>query len=164
MSNRAEESKRKIKDELEKLRYEYKVELPKKIAQAREHGDLKENADYHAARERQSFVQARISFLNQQLSQLDSMAQSAAEDKVGFGVKIKARDMDSDDMIEFTFVSPGEVNPSKGFISLNSPIGIAFNNKGVGEEAVANIPAGKKRYFIEQLIMPDGTILEAQKA
>lgn len=157
-----EESKKKLKDELEKLKYEYKIELPKKISHARSHGDLKENADYHAARERQSFVKAKIAQLSKQLSQLNEMNISeGCEEKVGFGTRITVIDRDTEDRIEFTFVSPNEVNPSQGMISLSSPIGMAFQNKQVGSEVEANIPAGRKRYFIEKLVTAGGKTLEA---
>ncbi|MBN2403880.1 MAG: transcription elongation factor GreA [Spirochaetes bacterium] len=153
MSETLEEKKQKIKEELENLRYEFKVELPKKIAQARSYGDLKENADYHASRERQSFVKARLSQLNSQLSQLSNINISQIEEnKVGYGSRVTVLDIDNNEMIEFTFVHPNEVKPSEGKISANSPIGAALNNRTVGEEVEASIPAGKKRYLIQKLI------------
>jgi transcription elongation factor GreA len=162
MSEDIDLKKKQLKAELETLRYEFKVDLPKIIAQARSYGDLKENADYHAARERQSFVKARIAQLNGQLSQLNNMDSSKIEEKkVGYGSKITIRDMDSDDRIEFTFVHPNEVNPSEGKISANSPIGAALVNKCVGEEVEVQTPAGKKKFFIEKLVTFHGNVFEA---
>ncbi len=153
MSENFEEKKKSIREELENLRYEFKVELPKKIAQARSYGDLKENADYHAARERQSFVKARISQLNSQLSQLNNINVSQiVENKVGYGSRVTVLDMESNETIEFTFVHPNEVKPSEGKISINSPIGAALNNRCAGEEVEASIPAGKRRYLIRKLV------------
>lgn len=158
MSDSIEEKKREIKEELEKLKYEFKIDLPKKIAQARSYGDLKENADYHAARERQGFVKARIAQLNSQLSQLNNINLSQIEEnKVGFGSKVTILDLDSNEKFEFTFVHPNEVSPSEGKISANSPIGAALNNRCAGDEIEANIPAGKKRFFIEKLVTLHGT-------
>lgn len=153
MTENIDQKKKEIKNELENLKYEFKVDLPKKIAQARSYGDLKENADYHAARERQSFVKARIAQLNNQLSQLNNLNVSKIEEnKVGFGSKVTVVDLDSNEKFEFLFVHPNEVKPSEGKISVNSPIGAALNNRCVGEQVEASIPAGKKRYFIEKLI------------
>jgi transcription elongation factor GreA len=153
MSENIEEKKRQIKDELETLRYEFKVDLPKKIAQARSYGDLKENADYHASRERQSFVKARIAQLNGQLSQLNNIDVSRIEEnKVGYGSRVTVLDMESNETFEFTFVHPNEVKPSEGKISVSSPIGAALNNRCVGEEVEAATPVGKKNYCIKKLV------------
>jgi transcription elongation factor GreA len=153
MSENIEDKKKKLKVELEALRYEFKVDLPKKIAQARSYGDLKENADYHASRERQSFVKARISQLNSQLSQLNNMNVSQIEEnKVGYGSRVTVLDIENNETFEFTFVHPNEVKPSEGKISINSPIGAALNNRSVGEEVEASIPTGKKKYLIQKLV------------
>ena len=157
MSESIEEKKAAIKKEIETLKYEFKIELPKKIAQARSYGDLKENADYHAAKERQAFVKARLSQLNSQLSQLNNIDLNKIEDnKVGFGSKVTVLDLDSKEKYDFTIVHPNEVMPSEGKISISSPIGAALNNRCAGEEVEASIPAGKRRYFIERLVTLHG--------
>jgi transcription elongation factor GreA len=162
MPDDIELKKKQLKEELETLRYEFKIDLPKKIAQARSYGDLKENADYHASRERQSFVKARIAQLNGQLSQLNNMDSSKIEEsKVGFGSKITVMDLDSEDRIDFTFVHPNEVNPSEGRISANSPIGAALVNRCAGDIVEAVVPVGKKRFKIEKLITFHGNVFEA---
>lgn len=157
MSNELETKKQQIRDELEKMKYEFKVELPKKIAEAREYGDLKENAEYHAARERQSFVKARISQLTEQLNSLNDLnVTDIPEDKVGYGSSVTVIDIDSDDEIVFTFVSSNEVNPSQGKISVSSPIGAAMQNKTVGENVSVVIPSGKRNYLIKKIITIHG--------
>ena len=124
MTNDIDAKRQSIRDELDKLNYEFRVEIPKRIAEARAYGDLKENAEYHAARERQGFVKARISQLNLQLAQLkDLKIDDIADDRIGFGATVIVIDLDSDDRMEFVFVSPNEVDPSAGKISLSSPIG-----------------------------------------
>jgi len=157
MSAELEEKKQKVRDELEKLKYEFKVDLPKRISEAREYGDLKENAEYHAARERQSFVKARIAQLTDQLNKLNDLNMTdIAEDKVGYGSTVTVLDMELDDEIVFTFVSSNEVNPSEGKISVSSPIGAAMQNRKAGEEVEVNIPAGKRKYLIKKIVTIHG--------
>ncbi len=157
MSDDLDKKKQKIKEELDQLQYEFKVELPKVIAVARAYGDLKENAEYHAARERQSFVRARIGQLAEQLAQLDNINLSnLPADKVGFGSSVVIYDYNEEERIEFIFVSPNEVDPAEGKISLSSPIGTALQNKMVGDKVEITIPAGKRKYFIEKLVTIHG--------
>ena len=144
--------KNELKEEIEKLKYEFKVELPKIIATARAYGDLKENAEYHAARERQSFVKAKIAQLADRLGKLSELnIDDISVDRVGFGSQVTVIDLDSDDDIIFTIVSPEDVNPSEGKISGSSPFGAALINKSVGDKVEVNIPAGNRKYYIEKL-------------
>ncbi len=152
MSAELEEKKQIVRDELEKLKYEFKVDLPKRISEAREYGDLKENAEYHAARERQSFVKARIAQLTDQLNKLNDINMTdIPEDKIGYGSTVTVVDMDLDDEFVFTFVSSNEVNPSEGKISVSSPIGAAMQNKSIGDIVDVTIPAGKRKYLIKKI-------------
>ncbi len=154
------DTKNKIREELDSLKHEFKVELPKKIAEAREYGDLKENAEYHAARERQGFVKARIAQLTNQLNQLNEMnVDEIPEDRVGYGSVVTVTDLDGDDEQVFTFVSQNEVNPSEGKLSLNSPFGVAMQNKSVGEEVQVNIPAGVRELKIVKIVTIHGNEL-----
>ncbi len=161
MGDGLDAKRQSIRDELDRLNYEYKVEIPKRIAEARAYGDLKENAEYHAARERQGFVKARISQLNAQLGQMKELNIDAiAGDKIGFGTSVSVVDMDSEDRLEFVFVSPDEIDPSEGRISLSSPIGTALQNRQAGDTVEAVIPAGKRRYFIEKIVTIHGNVFE----
>ena len=161
MANDFEQKRQAIRDELERLNQEYKIEIPKRIAEARAYGDLKENAEYHAARERQGFVQARISQLNGQLAQLNNLnLGEIADECIAYGAAVTVVDLDSDDRIEFVFVTPNEVDPSAGKISLSSPIGNALQGKKVGETVEATIPAGKRRYYIEKIVTIHGNTFE----
>ncbi|HOP29609.1 MAG TPA: transcription elongation factor GreA [Spirochaetota bacterium] len=160
MSGELESKKQIVRDELEKLKHEFKVELPKRISEAREYGDLKENAEYHAARERQSFVQARIAQLTDQLNKLNDINLSdIPEDKVGYGSTVNVVDLDLDDEIIFTLVSSNEVNPSEGKISVSSPIGAAMQNKTAGDVVEVVIPAGKRKYLIKKIATIHGNEL-----
>lgn len=159
-----EEKKIELKEEIEKLKYEFKVDLPKRIAEARAYGDLRENAEYDAARERQAFVKARISQLSEQMSRLSEISTSdVAAHKVSYGTVVTVIDLDSDDRTEFTIVSSNEVNPSEGKISLSSPIGQALANRSVGEEIIVTIPSGKRKYYIEKIVSLSGETFEAVK-
>lgn len=161
MGDGIDAKRQSIREELDRLNYEYKVEIPKRIAEARAYGDLKENAEYHAARERQGMVKARISQLNGQLGQMKELNIDAiAEDKIGFGSSVSVVDMDSDDRLEFVFVMPDDVDPSEGKISLSSPIGTALQNRQAGDTVEAVIPAGKRRYFIEKIVTIHGNVFE----
>ncbi len=152
--------KQGIRDELEKLKNEFKIELPKRIAEAREYGDLKENSEYHAARERQSFVQARIAQLTDQLNRLNDINVSdIPDDRIGFGSIATVYDEIEEEEIVFQFVSSSEVNPSEGKISPSSPIGAALMNKTPGESVEIVIPAGKKQYLIKKIVTINGTEL-----
>ncbi len=161
MSIDLEAKKKELKAEIDKLNHEFKIELPKKIAEARAYGDLKENAEYHAARERQSFVKARISQLSDQLARLSDIdLANIPTDKIAYGSEVTVLDKVTEDTIEFRIVSSNEVNPSEGKISLSSPIGKALHNKGVGEEVEVVIPAGKRLYIVEKLVTIHGEVLE----
>jgi len=161
MSADLEQKKKDLKVELDKFQFEFKVELPKKIAEAREYGDLKENAEYHAARERQSFVKAKIGQISEQLAQLNEMnLDDLPKDKVAFGSIVKIIDVDTDDTMEFTFVSSNEVNPAQGKISMSTPYGEAMRNKGAGDTIEVVVPAGKRTFFIEKLTTVHGETFE----
>lgn len=160
MSSELEMNKQKVRDELEKLKHEYKVDLPKIISEAREYGDLKENAEYHAARERQSFVKARIGQLIEQLNQLNDLnLTDIPDDKVGYGSSVTVVDVDTDDEVTFTFVSSNEVSPSEGKISVSSPIGAAMQNRSAGDTVTVVIPAGKRNYLIKKIVTIHGNEL-----
>jgi transcription elongation factor GreA len=162
MSEAIEQKKKALQQEIQKLREEFQVELPKRIAEARSQGDLSENADFHAARERQAFVKARISQLSRQLSQYNELAAAAGdESKIGFGSVVVLLELNSNDRCEYTIVHPAEVDPAEGKISISSPVGLALHNHGVGEEVVVTVPVGQKRFFIEKITSLHGKVFTA---
>lgn len=152
-----EKIKQKLKDDLKKLKDEYTNELPKQIAEARELGDLKENAGYHAARERMGFVKAKMSQISEQLEKLHNIdIDTIPEDSVGFGSKIILLDLDTDSTMELNFVSQEEIDPLKGKITLATPYGRALGGKKVGEEVEVIIPAGIKKLKIQYILTIHG--------
>ena len=125
-------------------------------------GDLRENSEYDAARERQAFVKARIGQLSRQLKQYDEVSASTVDEKkIGFGSVVVVLELNSNTRSEYTIVHPAEVDPCEGKISISSPVGMALQNRTVGEEVVVTVPAGEKRFFIEKITSLHGNTFTA---
>lgn len=146
------EGYRALKEELERL---MKVERPsnvKAIAEARAHGDLSENAEYHAAKERQSFIEGKINELQDKLSRANVIEPSKINhSKVAFGATVRVLDLDTDKEQVFMLVGPEEADAKKGRISMNSPVGRALMGKEVGDVAVIKAPAKTIEYEITEI-------------
>jgi transcription elongation factor GreA len=142
----------KLKEELDRL---LKVDRPrniKDIAEARAHGDLSENAEYHAAKERQSFIEGRIQELQAKLALADVIDPSKInQSKIAFGAKVKVVDVEADEEYEFILVGPEEANVKSGKISITSPVGKALIGKEVGDIAVVKAPARTIEYEIQEI-------------
>ena len=164
MIKEIDEKKQKLRDELDKLKIEMKVELPRRISEARAYGDLKENAEYHAARERQGFVKALISRISAQLIQLNNINLSNIQkDKIDFGSIVVVLDIGTNELQEFTFVHPNDVSPTEGKISLSSPFGRALQNKSAGDTVEVDIPSGKRKLYVEKLTTLHGDVFEKKR-
>jgi len=147
-----EEVKKKLNEELEKLEEELHFKLPKEIQKAREFGDLRENAEYKAALERQSVVQARIAQLRQRLSEVQSIDVSKIPtDRVAYGSQVTLYDLDRDEKIKYKLVTSEESDPENGLISTVSPIGQALMGKEEGDEAQVKTPNGVRNFEIYRL-------------
>ena len=141
--------KKRLGDEIRTLEYELKVELPKEILRAREHGDLRENAEYKAAKERQSFLQARIGQLQQRLAALSLVnLDKIPRDKVGLGSTVSVRETSTGEQIVYDIVTPEEADPTQGRISPSSPIGKSLLNHEEGEVVAVKAPSGTREYEI----------------
>jgi transcription elongation factor GreA len=142
----------KLQEELERL---LKVERPKNIqaiAEARAHGDLSENAEYHAARERQSFMEGRIQELQAKLALAEVIDPSKiSQSRVGFGAKVKVLDIEADEEYVFILVGAEEADVKQGKISISSPVGRALLGKDVGDTAVIKAPARTMEYEILEI-------------
>jgi len=144
--------KERIQAELRALEHEFKVELPREIGDAAAMGDLKENAEYHAARERQAFVKARIGNLQQRLSSLMSLDPSQLpKDKIGLGSTVTLLDEDTDREITYELVFPEVAETDKGLISVASPVGRSLLGLGRGDSVTIDIPSGKKSFEVLEL-------------
>ena len=142
---------KKLHDEISALDRELKLELPKEIKRARELGDLRENAEYHAAKERQTYVQARISMLQKRVADLQMVnLDKLPHDRVGFGSTLHLRE-DSATVV-FQLVLPEDADVEKGLISTSSPIGRALIGKEEGDEVVVITPNGKRSFEILKLV------------
>lgn len=143
------EGYKKLKEELDRL---IKIERPaiiKAIAEARAHGDLSENAEYHAAREKQSFIEGRIQELQAKLSRAYVIDPSKInQNKVAFGAKVRVIDIDTKEEKEFHLVGPDEVDVKNGKISITSPVGKALIGKEVGDQVTIKAPAKTLNYEI----------------
>jgi len=142
----------KLKGELDKLRGADMIELTKRVATAREMGDLSENAEYHAAREDQGILQARINDLSDRLARAVIVDTSALpKDTIAFGSKVKVLDLDLDEEETFELVGPGQENPDKGRILTSSPIGQGLIGRKKGETVEIPVPRGTIRFKVLEI-------------
>src|SRR5689334_13276308 len=131
---------KKFEDEIQALDRELKLELPKEIKRARELGDLRENAEYHAAKERQRLVEARLSLLKKRVSEIALMnVDRIPADRAGFGSTLHVIERTGETLV-FQLVMPEDADASKGLISTTSPIGRAFLNKEPGDQVKVVTP------------------------
>ncbi|HXW69431.1 MAG TPA: transcription elongation factor GreA [Dissulfurispiraceae bacterium] len=142
----------KMKEELGKLLKEDRPKNIRDIAEARAHGDLSENAEYHAAKERQSFIEGRIQELQGKLAMADVIDTSKiSQSRVAFGARVRVFDIGADEEFEFILVGPDEADVKSGKISISSPVGRALIGKEVGDTAVVKAPARSFEYEIVEI-------------
>ena len=142
----------KLEKEIKTLEYELHNELPKEIQRARELGDLSENAEYAAAKERQDLVRARLGQLQKRLADLSMVDFSKiARDAIGLGSTVTVHDVDTDAEIEYRLVTSEESDVPNGKISTTSPIGRGLMGKKVGDVAEIRTPKGQKEFEILKL-------------
>ena len=143
----------RLRSELNKLKTIERPKNSKAIAEAREHGDLKENAEYHAAREQQSFCEGRISEIEAKLSESEIIDISKIDPvgKVLFGTTVTLYNLDTEESVNYQIVGEDEADVSVGKISVISPLARAVMGKAEGEEVVVKVPAGDVQYEIEKI-------------
>jgi transcription elongation factor GreA len=147
-----EEAIKKLQSEVETLHHELNVTLPEALEKAIALGDLKENGDYHAALERQRFIQARLGHLTSRLTKLSQVDKSKIPpDRVGLGSKVVVRDMDTKEEETFELIIPDIEDIDDGQISVASPLGSALVEKKVGQVAEARLPYGTRKLKILKL-------------
>jgi transcription elongation factor GreA len=144
--------KKKLQDEIAVLEHEFHVELPKEILKARAHGDLSENAEYHAAKDRQGFVNARLGQLRKRLAELSMVDFTKIPiDKVGLGSTVVVLDTKREEEITYYLVTSEEADAANGRISATSPIGRALLGKEEGDVVKVTSPGGSKELEIRKL-------------
>ena len=144
--------RKKLKTELAALEEELHFTLPREIQKAREFGDLRENAEYKAALERQSFVSARIGQILQRINEVDSIDLSKIPtDRIAYGSTVVLYDMDSDEDVTYRLVTSEESDPENGLISTVSPIGQGLMGKEEGDEVKVKTPKGWRNFEVKSL-------------
>ena len=139
---------KKFEDEIQSLNHELKLELPKEIKRARELGDLRENAEYQAAKERQRLVEARISMLQKRVAEIALInIDRIPADRAGFGSTLRVVENTGDELT-FQLVMPEDADAGKGLISTTSPIGRAFLNREPGDSVKVVTPGGTRVFEI----------------
>ncbi|WP_040481616.1 transcription elongation factor GreA [Luminiphilus syltensis] len=147
------EGERALREELERLKKVDRPRITQAIAEAREHGDLKENAEYHAAREQQSFAEGRIKDIEHKLShaQVIDVSAIAHTGKVIFGTTVDLINLDDDSTVTYRIVGEDEADVRNNMISVGSPIARALVGKSEGDEVVVRAPGGDICYEIDQV-------------
>jgi len=145
--------KKKLEEEIAALDLELRIDLPREISKARAHGDLSENAEYHAAKERQGIVNARLGQLRARLRELSMIDLSRIpRDRVGLGSSVTVIDLTKDEEITYRLVTSEDADVAAGRISTTSPIGKGLLGKQVGDTVKVQIPGGMRELEIIQLL------------
>jgi transcription elongation factor GreA len=143
----------KLSEELEQLKTTERGVIAAIIDEARAQGDLKENAEYHAAKEKQGLMEARIAELTDIVGRAQVVDPSTlAHNRVSFGSTVLLTDQDTEEEVSYTIVGGTESNPTKGLISIQSPMARVLVGKEEGEEVSLVLPSGKKTYDIEEIL------------
>lgn len=160
-----ESIRQKLQKELDELDTELRVHLPREIKRAKEFGDLRENAEYHAALARQQFVQARIRDLRQRLSEVSSIDTSKIpRDKAAYGSTLVLYDAEREEEVTYRLVTPEESDPQQGLISTTSPVGRSLMGREEGDEVTVRTPSGSRSFEIKKLsTLHDQAEAEASK-
>ncbi|MGH8585050.1 MAG: transcription elongation factor GreA [Gammaproteobacteria bacterium] len=140
----------KLRDELQRLRNDVRPRIVRAIAEARAHGDLSENAEYHAAREQQGFVEARIADIESKLSHAEviDIAAINARGKVVFGATVEIMNVDTEEVAVYQIVGEDEADIKSGLVSIRSPVARALITKEAGQIIVVEAPGGRLEYEI----------------
>lgn len=147
-----ESTYKKLSEELEHLKTYERSHIAKVIDEARELGDLKENAEYHAAKDKQGLMEARITELTDLVGRAQIVDPACLKhERVCFGSSVQLVDQNTDEEITYTIVGGQESNPAKGLISIQSPMARALMGKEEGDEVELVLPSGKKTYDIEEI-------------
>jgi len=145
--------KKRLQEEIQQLDYELRVHLPKEILFGREYGGLRENAEYKSAKERQSFLQARVAQLHRRLAALNMVnLDRIPRDKVGLGSTVTVKQEDTGEELVYEIVVPEDADPTIGRISPSSPIGKQLLNHEEGDSVVVRVPSGSKSYEVVKLV------------
>ena len=139
----------KLKEELSRLKFVERPAVVKLIEEARAHGDLTENAEYDAAKERQGFIEARIRELESRVSRAEVLDPTKLpKDRVAFGARVTLEDVETSNCVTYWLVGPDETDPGNGVISVTSPVGRALIGKHEGDEIRVQTPGGVREFVV----------------
>ena len=144
---------RRLRKEMDGVKRELTVDLPRELERARAHGDLSENAEWAMAKQRQEFLRVRLSNLEARVAELSMInLESIPRDTVGLGSKVELEDLDEGGCIEYEIVVPEEVDGAHNKISLSSPLGRALIGKACNDDIEVQTPRGKRAYLVRRLV------------
>ena len=154
------EARRKLEEEAQRIDYELRVTLPKEIHAARGQGDLSENAEYEAAKDRQSTLHARLTQIQKRLADLSRIdVTSVPKDRAGLGSEVTVENLESGEEITYTLVVPELADGNKSFVSLAAPVGKALMGRRVGDAVTIAIPRGTLEYEVRKIVTMFGDVL-----
>ncbi len=154
------EVKRKLEEEVQRIDHELRVTLPKEIQTALGQGDLSENAEYEAAKERQSTLQARFAQIQKRLADLSRIdVAGVPKDRAGLGSEVTVENLESGEEVRYTLVIPELADGNKSFVSMASPVGRALMNRRVGDTVTITIPRGTLEYEVRRIVTLSGDVL-----
>ena len=155
------EVKQKLEEEVQRIDHELRVTLPKEIQTALGQGDLSENAEYEAAKDRQSTLQARFAQIQKRLADLSRIdVAGVPKDRAGLGSEVTVENLESGEEILYTLVIPELADGNKSFVSMASPVGKALMNRRVGDTVTITIPRGTLEYEVRRIVTLSGDVLE----
>ncbi len=151
----------RLSEEARRIEYEMRVELPKEINTALAHGDLSENAEYEAAKERQSTLNARLGQINKRLAELSRIDTAAIpKDRAGLGSEVTVDDLDTGETISYTLVIPEIADGKKNLVSVASPVGRALLNRKPGDSVTVQVPKGTLEFDVRKVVTIVGDVLD----
>lgn len=156
--------KKRLEEEIAALEYELRNELPKEILKARAHGDLSENAEYHAAKERQGLVNARLGHLQKRLADFSMIDFSKIpHDRSGLGSQVLVLDVNKDEKVTYHLVTSEDADATQGKVSTSSPIGKALLNRKPGDEIKLNTPGGVRELEVLEVVTVHEVVAQEEK-
>jgi transcription elongation factor GreA len=155
------EARQRLEEEAQRIDYELRITLPREIQKALGQGDLSENAEYEAAKERQSTLHARLTQIQKRLADLSRIdVASVPKDRAGLGSEVTVENLESGEEVTYTLVIPELADGNKSFVSMAAPVGKALMNRRIGDTVTISIPRGTLEYEVRRIVTLFGDVLE----
>jgi transcription elongation factor GreA len=157
------QARQRLEEELQKIDHELRVDLPKEINVALAQGDLSENAEYEAAKDRQSTLQARMGQIQKRLADLSRIdVRSIPKDRAGLGSEVTVENLETGDVVSYTLVIPEIADGKRNLVSVAAPVGKALLNRRVGDTVNVVIPKGSYEFEVQKIVTTFGDVLDAE--